>query len=145
MNACRTVLMLSLAATALTVSAEERITAKADGVEAEVRSDGTIKVVVETRAGASWLSIHDSEQTGTLDCKGRHVSVSGEDNKLTLTGTCLSVEVSGDRNELVVDVLGEASLAGDENRIQWKRAASGNAPEVTDSGDGNSVKRASAG
>lgn len=145
MNTSRSMLMLFFAAIAATASAEDRIAAKADGAEVEMRSDGSIKVVVEARDGAAWLSIHDSDQAGSLDCKGRHVSVSGERNKLKLTGTCLSVEVSGDNNELVVDVLGEASLAGDENRIEWKRAASGSTPEVSDSGDGNTVKRAAAG
>jgi Protein of unknown function (DUF3060) len=145
MKASCPVLMLFLAAIAVTATAEDRIAVKADGAEVALRSDGSIKVVVETRDGAAWLSIHDSHQTGTLDCKGRHVAVSGEGNKLRLTGTCLSVEVSGDSNELVVDVLGEASLAGDENRIEWKRAASGSAPEVSDSGDDNTVRRATAG
>lgn len=138
----RTMLSLLLAATAMAASAEDRIAAKTDGVEAEIRGDGSIKVVVEARDGATWLSIHDSRQAGAIDCKGRHVSISGKRNKLTLTGTCPYLEISGDNNELVVDALGEASFAGDENRVEWKRAATGDAPEVSDSGSGNTVKRA---
>jgi hypothetical protein len=137
----RPVMSLLLTVVSLAASADDRIAAKAGGVDAEMRSDGSVKVVVEVRDGTSWLSIHDSRQAGAVDCKGRHISVSGKRNTLTLTGECPFVEISGDNNALVVDTLGEASLAGDQNRIDWKRASSGAAPEVSDSGDGNVVKR----
>ncbi|HJU40845.1 MAG TPA: DUF3060 domain-containing protein [Tahibacter sp.] len=142
MTTYRILPILFLAAVATAASADDRIAAKAPGVEAEMRGDGSVSVKVDVRDGEQWLSLEDSRQAGTIACKGRHVSISGKRNRLTLTGDCPFLDVSGDGNEITVEALGELSLAGDGNRVAWKRAVVGGAPEVSDSGDDNVVKRA---
>jgi hypothetical protein len=142
MTTCRILLGLTLAATATFACADDRIAAKAPGVDAEIRSDGSIRVQVEARDGEQWLSIHDSGQAGEIDCKGRHVSITAERSVLKLTGNCPFVDVSGDDNQVSVETLGEVSIAGDNNVVEWKRAASGTAPEISNSGDDNVIRRA---
>ncbi len=119
--------------------AADQITAETSGVRAQISSDGRISVVVGTVEGKPLVSIEDSRQEGHYDCAGRHVSISGKRNQLVLTGDCPFVDVSGDDNKVVVDRLGELSVAGDNNTVLWREGMDGAAPKVGDDGEGNQL------
>lgn len=77
--------------------------------------------------------------TMTLDCgSGRSLSVSGSNNKLTVTGACADVDITGSDNRLTVDkITGRVSTGGVNNTVTYH---DGN-PAVTNTGGGNTVRK----
>ncbi|GAA3999229.1 hypothetical protein GCM10022631_07580 [Deinococcus rubellus] len=77
-----------------------------------------------------------------FDCRGRSVTVSGNDQRLTLLGSCASVIVKGNRNIIQVNRVGSISIQGSGNRVTWTGAISGVKPLLRLSGSGNVVMSA---
>jgi hypothetical protein len=73
----------------------------------------------------------------TLVCEGGDITVSGVDNVVELTGNCGKVTVSGVRNEIRIEAVGIIGVSGFENTVTYRDGA----PEITQSGNGNSVDR----
>lgn len=122
------------------LSAQDHVVAEAGGVTARMSESG-IEVVIEMRDDGEWASIEGSRQTGAFACEGRNVSISGKKNRLTLSGECPFVDISGDGNEVSIEATGEISVAGDENIATWSRSLDGEVPEVHDDGEGNTVTK----
>ena len=74
-----------------------------------------------------------------LDCRGHSVTVSGNNQRLTLTGSCASVILKGNRNTVQVNRVGSISIQGSGNRVTWTAAISGAKPLLRLSGSGNVV------
>ncbi len=94
-------------------------------------------------AGDSAIAILDNGRTETIACRGKDVTVDGNDNDLTLTGECGRVEVSGDANVVRVEVAAAIFALGDRNKVTWARGIGGKAPKVTSLGSGNDISRIS--
>ncbi|WP_161880791.1 DUF3060 domain-containing protein [Deinococcus alpinitundrae] len=75
----------------------------------------------------------------SVDCRGRSVTISGDNQRLTLTGSCASVILKGNRNTLQVSRVGSISIQGSGNRVLWTSAISGAKPLLRLSGSGNVV------
>ena len=68
---------------------------------------------------------------------GRSVSVSGRGNRVTLSGPCPRLKISGTGNRVYVDSVRSVSLAGTDNRVYWRRLYAGRRPRVYGAGYGN--------
>lgn len=123
-----------------TLQAADQISADVAGVRAQISADGQIAVDIGDVDGKPLVSIENSRQEGHYDCAGRHVSISGKHNQLVLTGECPFVDVSGDENKVVIDRLGELSVAGDGNTVLWREGIGGIAPQVGDDGEDNQLQ-----
>jgi hypothetical protein len=77
----------------------------------------------------------DNGKTHTVDCKkDPTVRVSGNSNTFTLTGTCESVQISGNKNTVKGDGAKHVMLSGNDNTIHLSSIDS-----VMVSGDRNSI------
>ena len=105
------------------------------------------------------IEITKGDQTATMDCSGKDVRVSSDDNKLTLRGVCdkltvqgddniitalhfNEVEVDGDDNILTVDTVAKIAADGDDNTITWKTGPAGKAPDISNKGSDNKIVKA---
>lgn len=137
MTTIRILCAISVAFSA-TVHAEDQIRSDLGGVAAQADADG-ISVQTEVRDDGPWLSIENRGETGVVHCRGRNVSISGKRNSVRLSGECPYVEVSGDKNEIRMEAVGEISISGDDNRLFWQRSTLGGQPQVGDDGEGNQI------
>ena len=80
-----------------------------------------------------------SSASRPFDCRGRSVTVTGNNQRLTLTGSCAAVLVKGNRNTVQVGRVGSISIQGSGNRVTWVSAISGAKPLLRLSGSGNVV------
>ncbi len=106
------------------------------------KSDGSVRITIEQRAGREWLVVADEEEYGGVTCEGRDVAIVGSGNELELRGECGTIAIEGDDNAVRVDVFARLELRGDDNIISWNRGADGRAPEIIDQGDENYVRQA---
>ena len=98
----------------------------------------------------------DNNKTHTVDCKkDPTVRVSGNSNTFTLTGTCESVQVSGNKNTvkgggakqvmlsgndntIALSIIDSVMVSGDRNAVSYKKKK----PTVADQGSKNKVTQA---
>jgi hypothetical protein len=97
----------------------------------------------------------DNSKTHAVDCsKDASVRVSGNKNTFTLTGTCKSVQISGNLNVIKGDgaksvmisgnentvtlTIDNAMISGNKNTVSYK----GKKPSIADNGTGNTVTQA---
>lgn len=83
------------------------------------------------------ISISGIGEQRTVLCDGGSISVSGVDNTVEITGNCLGLSVSGVRNTITVESLGVIGVSGFDNKVTYRDGA----PEITQSGTGNSIER----
>jgi|SRR6478672_5804104 len=79
--------------------------------------------------------------TKTLDCgDGKSLNVGGNDNTLTVKGTCETVSIGGAGNKITIDKVDkQLNVVGFNNTIAYK---DGN-PKVDNLGSGNTINKAS--
>ena len=77
--------------------------------------------------------------TATLDCaNGKSLNVGGNDNTLTVTGTCATVIIGGANNKITIDKIDtRISVVGFNNTVTYKDGA----PKVDNLGSGNSINK----
>ena len=78
-------------------------------------------------------------ETGTYDCRGRGVTITGASNKIRLVGRCTSVQVTGALNEVTVDSVGSIVVSGTQSKVIWRSGLDGGRPDVNVTGFGSSV------
>jgi hypothetical protein len=105
------------------------------------------------------VTISKDHHTTSIDCGGGSVSIKGDDNKITLTGQCSKVSVSGEDNliqvasakeveitghdnNINVDTVARITAKGKDNNIMWKNGVGGKTPEVSSKGDDNKILQA---
>jgi hypothetical protein len=111
-------------------------------------------------AFAKGASFVDNDKVLTHDCaKDPAVSVLGNKNKITITGTCKRIDVAGDDNTLIVasvtnvsisgnkntltiEAVDQINAAGNENTVTWKKGVAGPKAKVSTLGSKNSVTQA---
>lgn len=93
-------------------------------------------------ASLAWAEdVNDNGLTKTIDCGGGKVSVNGNDNKITVTGSCRELSVMGNQNSVVIESVSLISVMGNQNKVVWKRAEGQKKPSVNNLGNKNSVKK----
>jgi DUF3060 family protein len=70
------------------------------------------------------------------------VEVNGNDNSVTLTGDCKSINVSGANNKVKAEGVATIDVTGSGNEVTWKRAVGGKKPKVNRTGVNNKVTQA---
>jgi Protein of unknown function (DUF3060) len=78
----------------------------------------------------------------TTACNGRTVNIRGEGGRFKLLGNCPLVSVTGSRNTVSVERLGQVNVRGSANVITYSAALRGSRIAQSVSGSGNSVRAA---
>ena len=112
----------------------------------------------QASAKAKDITITKDDQTESIECSGRAVTVKSNDNKITLKGDCKKltvsgddntisatsikeVVVSGDDNNVAVDSVGKINTKGNDNNIAWKKGLGGKPPAISTKGEDNNIKQ----
>jgi outer membrane protein OmpA-like peptidoglycan-associated protein len=92
-------------------------------------------------AGAESVVLGDSSGQLIRDCSKTDVVVSGNNDRIVLTGGCHSLTILGDGNEILADMDAgtKISLSGNNNNLAWGKSSDGVDPSVVDGGRGNTV------
>ncbi len=102
----------------------------------------TLAVATTALAGAAHadaIKLADSGVARKIDCGGRDLTITGDDNKLTISG-CAVINVVGNRNQITTRLLPASSIAalGDNNHIIFLHAP-GFEVQVSSSGKDNEI------
>jgi hypothetical protein len=138
---------MSPAARAVTILGDMRTLLAACAILLAPISAGADKTFTGTRSGA-WdcakePTVHIMRGGGSFAFKGscRLITVEGGDNRLTVEAVD-QLHIVGGGNLVDVGTLDTAHIVGADNRVTWKRARSGDEPEVSAIGAGNQVRQA---
>ncbi|RYZ42054.1 MAG: DUF3060 domain-containing protein [Myxococcaceae bacterium] len=94
-------------------------------------------------AESSNFEVTGSNETATHECKpGSTVEITGESNKVTLTGECKSVNVNGSNNTVTVEATSAIDVTGMSNSVTWKRGHGKSKPKISRTGMNNKVVQA---
>lgn len=74
-----------------------------------------------------------------LKCNGDAVTVSGDSNRLTLTGNCTQVVVNGNKNVVSVVAVGQIVVNGKQNTVTWSKSLKGAKPMLRVTGTANKI------
>ena len=90
-------------------------------------------------AQADTLKLPDNGVTRKVDCGGRDLTVTGDNNKLSVSG-CAVINVVGNHNQMRAQLLPQSSIAalGDNNHIVFLHVP-GIEVQVSSTGKGNEV------
>jgi hypothetical protein len=77
--------------------------------------------------------------TAEIDCAdGKSINIGGNNNKLTVKGTCANANIGGADNTITIERLdGDLSVVGFNNTITYKQGD----PKVNDTGSGNKINK----
>jgi hypothetical protein len=101
----------------------------------------TAKPSAQASSDTAAVIISEDGITNVIKCDGGDVRIEGDGNTLRLRGECGVVNVSGDRNTLMIEAARSISVMGDGNSVLWERGVAGNAPKISDLGEGNRIRR----
>ena len=92
------------------------------------------------------MCIRDSAQSAqgqiALHCgPGDTVEINADGAQATITGTCATVRVNGANNDVRIESVGEVSINGSGNAVQWQRTLDGRAPLMRSIQGGGSFLR----
>lgn len=75
-------------------------------------------VLVSVMSTAALAGPSDNKQTWTHDCaKEPSLHLTGNENTVTVTGTCKNIIVGGNKNKLTVAAVTDTGVGGNENTI----------------------------
>ena len=86
------------------------------------------------------VSVMASGTQKTYDCKAGTASVTGSDNDLVFQN-CASVSITGNDNTIDAGITQAIHVTGAGNTITWHPRADGVKTTISDTGDGNVIKR----
>jgi hypothetical protein len=82
--------------------------------------------------------ITGSDVKAIYTCNGHNVKITGNNDFLTLTGSCPNVHVGGSNNYVVIQKVGTLTVSGNNNRVKWVKGLHGS-PKTSISGNHNSI------
>ena len=87
-------------------------------------------------------SVHILRGAGSFKFKGNSATivVEGGSNRLVIESVD-SLQIVGASNKIEVGTLGSVKVVGSVNKLTWKRARSGDEPEVSAIGAGNEIRK----
>jgi hypothetical protein len=85
----------------------------------------------------STVSVSGIGAIKTIACNENVVVVSGANNRITITGHCTSLTVSGFENNVTVDTADAITAAGFNNHVAFHSGA----PSINQSGEGNLIEQ----
>ena len=91
-------------------------------------------------AAEAGAQLAGNDQTLDHDCEiGERVELVGDNNIVAITGQCVGLSVTGNGNQVTVDVVDEIRIEGESNDIRWKRGFTVDRPMSLETGGRNSV------
>jgi hypothetical protein len=96
----------------------------------------SINIPGTNRPGPSDITVDNNKETRTIPCTNNTVFVRGNDNDLTLTGTCAAVHILGNGNQLVIDRSAKIITEGNSNTVNYRWPNAG----VSTTGRDNHIK-----
>ena len=80
-----------------------------------------------------------------IDCDGRPIELAGSRTEMTLAGPCRFVRISGDHNDIALDIVpaGTIDITGAHNDVSWRQTELGPRPDLQDHGESNTFHRVS--
>ncbi len=77
--------------------------------------------------------------TAEIDCAdGKSINIGGNNNKLTVKGTCANANIGGADNTVTIDKIDkDLSVVGFNNTITYKQGD----PKINDTGSGNKISK----
>jgi hypothetical protein len=93
------------------------------------------------RSAAPTMVFADNREEKTVACDGHAVEVLGNRNVLTITGTCASVRITGNHNEVTVDRVRWIATPGNENTVLYRDLADEEPPRISNTGRDNRIRR----
>jgi hypothetical protein len=77
--------------------------------------------------------------TAEIDCAdGKSINIGGNNNKLTVKGTCANANIGGADNTITIDrVDKDLSVVGFNNTVTYKQGD----PKINDTGSGNKISK----
>lgn len=107
--------------------------------------DAADVITVEVGEEGSLLSVNESGQKKTVDCsKYNRVMVNGDNNTITIKGSCASVMFNGDGNTADVNASAEFVFNGDNNSVTYSKYINGRHFILTDNKKTNTVEKKAA-
>lgn len=102
------------------------------------------------------VTINGDSQITEADCDGKAALISSDFSSVTLTGSCTSIQISGDSNIIYIDTAQEITVAGEFNNVESKMVGAlvvegesntisygagldGGTPDITNTSDYNST------
>lgn len=91
-----------------------------------------------------WLVYQDSHISQIADCTRQPIVLGGSHTDFTLNGMCDHVRVSGDHNDITIQIGPAATIeiTGAHNDVTWQQMAPGPPPRLLDSGIENTFHHA---
>jgi hypothetical protein len=86
-------------------------------------------------SGGGALTFTESGRTESVECAGRDVAINGSANKLTFTGECATVSITGSRNEIGLERAAAIEVTGSLNTVTWSTGT----PKTSNTGTGNKI------
>ena len=76
------------------------------------------------------IIVGENNGNRVIPCNGRDVEVDGNQNTITLTGSCAVILVNGNHNRVAVESVTWLRLIGSDNQVSWARGAGSRAPST---------------
>ncbi len=99
-----------------------------------------VRVTAPTPTPARPGGVRVTPLSRTMNCNGRSVTLRGEGERVRLLGNCPLVSLTGSRNSVSVERLGQVNVRGSFNAVTYGAALRGGRIAQSLSGTGNSVR-----
>lgn len=88
-----------------------------------------------------WVVYRQTRLAARVPCDDRPVLIAGNRVEMHLTGACREVRISGDHNDVSVQVApgGTIEITGAHNDVTWTMPTPGTPPTMLDHGKSNSI------
>jgi hypothetical protein len=99
------------------------------------------KEQASVRDGRTWYG--EDRAKAELECPDGPLTLAGNRTKLTFKGRCTDVRITGDRNDISIEIVpaGRIEIAGNHNDVTWRQVGEGPMPELVNSGKSNDFHR----
>jgi Protein of unknown function (DUF3060) len=121
--------LAGLAATACS-SSDSSGTAELQASPAAKTTSGPVKGAPDKITGSDIKAVYT--------CNNHKVKITGNNDYLTLTGSCPNVHVAGSNNYVIIQKVGTLTVSGNNNRVKWIKGLHGN-PKTSISGNSNTI------
>lgn len=103
-------------------------------------SSSTVGARTPAPTSGARIDLIQDDLSGTYECQGSRVTLSGNRGNITLNGKCTYLVVTGSENTVLIQGGIEAITAvGSNNVVIWSAAENPTPPRVTNIGSGNEI------
>lgn len=101
-------------------------------------------ITVDTSLDGGTIAVNGYKESQNAVCREfDRVMINGDDNTVTIKGSCRQLMVNGDRNRVTIDGATEFVLNGSENTVNYIKYVNGRRPTITEPVGGNTIQKIS--